>query len=838
MSNQKRSLRCSKRILYSELSSSEEAEEVGQRARKDQKLENFSESSDMLSMPSKSTVSGYFSSQDNYESSSSESYSDSGSDSSESDSGSDWAAGKRRMLTKSKTTYSVDWPMLSWRWKRNTEENPVREFFTKLQGKSHWECKWLSEKTVFNPESKISRAGVRNSFDLDTEPELVAMDMNADFIKRIESYALGFDMFSSEIKEKFYDHGVHAEWLIVQKVLRHRQKGKRTEYLVKWRNLDYTKCTWEVKTSKIPGMKAAIHYYWSHYNHCLGIEDSEPVQNDKNYPTFYVPPTEQTSDLSVPLEGQPRCVEEIGKDLKLHEYQLDGINWLRSQFSQRIPSILGDEMGLGKTIQTLVFLNSIYKEGHSKGPFLIVGPLSTVTNWERETELWAPDFYSFTYITRKEIANFSVKHEVSFERGTYSRLQKVKTENLRFQVLITSYEAIWKDFRFLSSFKWEVIVIDEGHRLKNDEAKFFNFLSRYNKDAYKLILTGTPLQNSIQELFCLMNYLKPEEFDNVDNFLAEFEDVEKKDQINKLHNMLGMYMLRRVKADVLKGKIPPKAELIVRIELSQEQKRLYRCILNKETDQLNTENRRMCGAFSAAGALMHLRKLCNHPYIFPRPAEEAPKNKNGVYKQKALVAACGKFKVLQKMLIKLKKRGHRVLLFSQMTRMLDIIEHFLENSGYGYERIDGNITGALRQQAIDRFNSGNSESFLFLLSTRAGGLGINLATADTIIIYDSDWNPHNDIQAFSRAHRIGQRKKVMIYRFVCRATVEERMIEVTKKKMMLTHLVVRADARETEKVFSLKEMEEIIRFGTEKLFAEDEAEEISYDDDAIDGKSF
>merc|ERR1712072_499951 len=208
-----------------------------------------------------------------------------------------------------------------------------------------------------------------------------------------------------------------------------------------------------------------------------------------------------------------------------------------------------------------------------------------------------------------------------------------------------------------------------------------------------------------------------------------------------------------------------------------------------------------------------------------------------------MTKASGKLVLLAKMLAKLKETGHRVLIFSQMTKMLDLLEDFLDGYGYKYERIDGSITGTLRQDAIDRFNAEGADQFVFLLSTRAGGLGINLYTADTVIIYDSDWNPHNDIQAFSRAHRLGQKNKVMIYRFVTRNTVEERVTQVAKKKMMLTHLVVQPGMAGGGKAsLSKKEIDDILKFGTEELFKEEEVNEdgesvndIVYDDKTVDG---
>lgn len=244
---------------------------------------------------------------------------------------------------------------------------------------------------------------------------------------------------------------------------------------------------------------------------------------------------------------------------------------------------------------------------------------------------------------------------------------------------------------------------------------------------------------------------------------------------------------------------------------------------------------------SLLNVVMDLKKCCNHPYLFPGAEEEAPKDRRGFYEGPALVKACGKLVVLQKMLKKLKAEGHRVLIFSQMTLMLDVLEDFLEAEGYKYERIDGGITGMVRQEAIDRFNAPGAQQFVFLLSTRAGGLGINLATADTVVIYDSDWNPHNDIQALSRAHRLGQTNKVMIYRFVTRNSVEERITQVAKKKMMLTHLVVRPGMGGGKQgpgaSMSKQELDDILKFGTEELFKEEEgkeAEMIVYDDKAID----
>lgn len=490
-----------------------------------------------------------------------------------------------------------------------------------------------------------------------------------------------------------------------------------------------------------------------------------------------------------------------------------------------------------QTIQTATFLYSLYKEGHCKGPFLIAVPLSTLINWEREFELWAPDFYCITYVGDKDSRAIIRENELSFEEGAVrggARPSKLRSNSVKFNVLLTSYELISIDQSCLGSIDWAMLVVDEAHRLKSNQSKFFKCLATYNI-AYKLLLTGTPLQNNLEELFHLLNFLNKNKFNDLAEFQSEFADVSKEEQVKRLHEMLGPHMLRRLKADVLKN-MPSKSEFIVRVELSPLQKKYYKFILTKNFEALNPKTGG--NACSLLNIMMDLKKCCNHPYLFTAAAEEAPLGPGGGYAIEPLTKAAGKLVLLAKMLKLLKEQGHRVLIFSQMTKMLDILEDFLDGEGYKYERIDGTITGNIRQEAIDRFNAPGAQQFVFLLSTRAGGLGINLATADTVIIYDSDWNPHNDIQAFSRAHRIGQANKVMIYRFVTRNSVEERVTQVAKRKMMLTHLVVRPGMGGKGANFTKQEMDDILKFGTEELFKEEEngetdSQAIHYDDKAV-----
>lgn len=608
----------------------------------------------------------------------------------------------------------------------------------------------------------------------------------------------------------------------------------------------YDQATWEQESDDIPGLKVAIEYYQDLRAACSAegnrkgkkgkpgrkskgrIDDDE----DRTCRRYQPPPDRPITDLKKKYEEQPSFLNETG--MQLHPYQLEGINWLRYSWGQGIDTILADEMGLGKTIQTVTFLYSLYKEGHCKGPFLVSVPLSTIINWEREFELWAPDFYCITYVGDKDSRAVIRENELSFEEGCNrgGRASKIKSSSIKFNVLLTSYELISIDSACLGSIEWAVLVVDEAHRLKSNQSKFFRLLAGYNIN-YKLLLTGTPLQNNLEELFHLLNFLSKDKFNDLSAFQNEFADVSKEEQVKRLHEMLGPHMLRRLKADVLKN-MPSKSEFIVRVELSPMQKKYYKYILTRNFEALNPKGGGQ--QVSLLNVMMDLKKCCNHPYLFPAASEEAPLSHHGNYETQALIKASGKLVLLSKMLKQLKEQGHRVLIFSQMTKMLDILEDYLEGEGYKYERIDGGITGQVRQEAIDRFNAPGAPQFVFLLSTRAGGLGINLATADTVIIYDSDWNPHNDIQAFSRAHRIGQANKVMIYRFVTRNSVEERVTQVAKRKMMLTHLVVRPGMGGKGANFTKQELDDILRFGTEELFKEDEGKEeeaIHYDDKAV-----
>ncbi|XP_056597231.1 chromodomain-helicase-DNA-binding protein 4a isoform X1 [Triplophysa dalaica] len=750
--------------------------------------------------------------------------------------------------------------ILTWRWTEAPSPTPVprplelpadapdpaplagrpeREFFVKWQNMSYWHCSWVTELQL-EMHCQVMFRNYQRKNDMD-EPPSIDFGCEGDEDKSDKRKIK--DPTYAKMEEKYYRFGIKMEWMMIHRILNHSvDKKNNCHYLIKWRDLTYDQSTWEAEDMDVPDFDTYKLQYWNHRELMMG-DEGKPGKKMKlkgKMRKLDRPPENPVVDPTMKFERQPEYLDTTGGTL--HPYQLEGLNWLRFSWAQGTDTILADEMGLGKTVQTAVFLYSLYKEGHSKGPFLVSAPLSTIINWEREFEMWAPDMYVVTYVGDKDSRAVIRENEFSFEnnaiRGGKKASRMKKEASVKFHVLLTSYELITIDTAVLGSIDWACLVVDEAHRLKNNQSKFFRILNNYPLQ-HKLLLTGTPLQNNLEELFHLLNFLTPERFSNLEGFLEEFADIAKEDQIKKLHDMLGPHMLRRLKADVFKH-MPSKTELIVRVELSPMQKKYYKFILTRNFEALNT--RGGGNQVSLLNVVMDLKKCCNHPYLFPVAATEAAKLPNGMYEGSALTKAAGKLLLLQKMMKKLKEGGHRVLVFSQMTKMLDLLEDFLENEGYKYERIDGSITGGMRQEAIDRFNAPGAPQFAFLLSTRAGGLGINLATADTVIIYDSDWNPHNDIQAFSRAHRIGQNKKVMIYRFVTKASVEERITQVAKKKMMLTHLVVRPGLGSKTGSMSKQELDDILKFGTEQLFKdelegenkEDDSSVIHYDDKAID----
>jgi len=519
------------------------------------------------------------------------------------------------------------------------------------------------------------------------------------------------------------------------------------------------------------------------------------------------------------LTTQPSTIE-FGQ---MRPYQLEGLNWMIRLQENGVNGILADEMGLGKTLQSISVLVYMLEYTESNGPHLIVVPKSTLSNWMAEIKRWAPTLTAIKFHGKKE------------EREEIARtiLQPGQRDEERsWNVCVTTYEVCNLDKQIFNKFAWSYLIIDEAHRLKN-EASAFSKTIRTFETRFRLLLTGTPLQNNLHELWALLNFLVPDVFASSAQFDEWFNlDIDDADEKNRLilqlHKILRPFMLRRLKVDVEKS-LPPKHETILFTGMSAVQKKLYKDILLRDIGVLQGGQGGGGGGGSHTAILnivMQLRKCAGHPYLFPK-VEDRSLPPLGEH----LVHNCGKMVLLDKLLVRLKELGHRVLLFTQMTRLLDILEDYMVMRRFQYCRIDGNTDYEIREDSIDAFNAPNSEKFIFLLSTRAGGLGINLQTADVVILYDSDWNPQADLQAQDRAHRIGQKRPVQVFRLVTEHTIEEKVVERAQQKLKLDAMVVQSGRLKDKDKLSRQDLLEAVRFGADKVF---KSKESTITDDDID----
>ncbi|KAG5948749.1 hypothetical protein E4U53_006154 [Claviceps sorghi] len=380
-----------------------------------------------------------------------------------------------------------------------------------------------------------------------------------------------------------------------------------------------------------------------------------------------------------------------------------------------------------------------------------------------------------------------------------------------------------------SSVRWAGLVVDEGQRLKNDRNLLYQAL-RAMKIPFRLLLTGTPLQNNKRELFNLIQFI--DQTKNAEQLDLDFAILDK-ETLPKLHEMIRPYFLRRTKAGVLKF-LPPMAQIILPVTMTVIQEKLSRSIMAKNPQLIKAifangkVGRKDRGSLN--NILVQLRKCLCHPFMYSEAIEEKHENPDIIHRN--LVEASAKLLLLEVMLPKLKERGHRVLIFSQFLQQLDIMEDFLNGIGYDFRRLDGQISSLEKQRRIDAFNAPDSPVFAFLLSTRAGGVGINLATADTVIIMDPDFNPHQDIQALSRAHRIGQKRKVLCFQLMTKDTVEERIMQIGKKKMALDHALIESM---DDGDLAGDDLESILKHGAQALFADDyQKGAITYDGPSVD----
>ncbi|BFF94261.1 chromodomain-helicase-DNA-binding protein 1 [Drosophila madeirensis] len=670
------------------------------------------------------------------------------------------------------------------------DQEEEEQFLIKWKGWSYIHNTWESERTLRDMKAK-------------------GMKKLDNFIKKEQEQAYwrryagpeDIDYFECQLE---LQHELLKSYNNVDRII---AKGSKPdvgtdEFLCKWQSLPYAEATWEDATLVLRKWQRCAEQFHDRESskctpsrHCRVLKYRPKFSRIKNQPDYLV------------------------AGLVLRDYQMDGLNWLLHSWAKENSVILADEMGLGKTIQTICFLYSLFKVHHLYGPFLCVVPLSTMTAWQREFDLWAPDMNVVTYLGDIKSREMIQQYEWQFEGS----------KRLKFNCILTTYEIVLKDKQFLGTLQWAALLVDEAHRLKNDDSLLYKSLKEFDTN-HRLLITGTPLQNSLKELWALLHFIMPEKFDTWDNFELQHGNAEDKGY-TRLHQQLEPYILRRVKKDVEKS-LPAKVEQILRVEMTSLQKQYYKWILTKNFDALRKGKKGSTSTF--LNIVIELKKCCNHAALI-RPSEFELMGLQQDEALQTLLKGSGKLVLLDKLLCRLKETGHRVLIFSQMVRMLDVLADYLQKRHFPFQRLDGSIKGEMRRQALDHFNAEGSQDFCFLLSTRAGGLGINLATADTVIIFDSDWNPQNDLQAQARAHRIGQKNQVNIYRLVTARSVEEQIVERAKQKMVLDHLVIqRMDTTgrtvldksgnghsSNSNPFNKDDLSAILKFGAEELFKDE-----------------
>lgn len=557
-------------------------------------------------------------------------------------------------------------------------------------------------------------------------------------------------------------------------------------------------------------------------------------------PEAAVVPDNAPDDMAI---KQPHLL----KNCTLKPYQLEGLNWLITLYENGLNGILADEMGLGKTVQSIALLAFIY-EMDTKGPFLVTAPLSTLDNWMNEFGKFAPDLPVLKYYGANGYK----------ERST--KLKNFFKQNGGTGIIITSYEIILRDTDLIMSQNWKFLIVDEGHRLKNVNCRLIKELKKINT-SNRLLLTGTPLQNNLTELWSLLNFIMPDIFADFEIFNRWFDfdslnlgsgansealnklinDELQKNLISNLHTILKPFLLRRLKKVVLANILPPKREYIINCSMTPAQKKFYKAGLNgklkrtmfkeliKEFFTLNDEyighisnksirdfidyklsvsidSNTKSGINSTVlqmdklykehlqvevsnkklqNMMMQLRQIIDSTYLFYfpylHPEDLSLEN---------LLKTSGKLQVLQILIPPLIAKGHKVLIYSQFVNMLDLLEDWCELNFFETFRIDGSVNNETRKAQLEKFNNSNDKHNIFLLSTRAAGLGINLVGADTVVLFDSDWNPQVDLQAMDRCHRIGQETPVIVYRLCCDNTIEHVILTRAANKRNLERMVI------------------------------------------------
>jgi len=628
------------------------------------------------------------------------------------------------------------------------------EFFIKWQGKAHYHATWepwteLSSVRGFRRLENYYRKVVEAEHFLAQDPDVAPEER--------EKYTLDRETYLDALDD----------YMKVERVIGEQVGNDGREYYVKWKSLPYDQCTWEPESLVSELAQNEIDRY---------------LDRSSRLPTS----DRRESSLSTRSPYKPfRTQPDYIKFGQLRDFQIAGVNFLAHNWCKGNNVILADEMGLGKTVQSVSFMSWLIHDRRQEGPFLVVVPLSTMPAWADTFNNWTPDINYVVYNGNEGSRKILREHELLVDGNP---------RKTKFNVMLTTYEYILLDSAFLSSMKWQFMAVDEAHRLKNRDSQLYVKLMEFGAPS-RLLITGTPLQNELKELSALMDFLMPGLI-NINDDIPIDDSEATRQALDDLMKAISPYMIRRVKENVTSD-LPGKTEKIIRVELSDVQLEYYKNILTRNYAALNSGIKGQ--KQSLLNIMMELKKASNHPFMFPNAEDRILEGKTGREDQlKALVTSSGKMMLLDRLLTRLKADGHRVLIFSQMVRMLDIVGDYLHLRGHQYQRLDGTIAAGPRRQAIDHFNAPDSKDFCFILSTRAGGLGINLMTADTVILFDSDWNPQADLQAMARAHRIGQKNPVTIYRFVSKDTVEEEVLERARNKLILEHITIHQAMTEKE----------------------------------------
>lgn len=632
------------------------------------------------------------------------------------------------------------------------------KYFVKMANESYRHCKWLNEEEIL----ALNGRNLLNKFKRTVQQVGLKQMIECDSIDML--------MLPDKI-------GYSTDFCEIDRIIAKNEEGK---YLVLWKGLDYDEATWE---DDVDDNEAIAEF--ERHNDISEYENrpAAPIPRPENFKVF----------------GDDYPLPDFPPGRELRDYQIEGINWLRHNWYYRRSCILADEMGLGKTVQGVNIIFDLYRIG-DRGPFLVVAPLSVLDQWVREFKNWTPlNVVKFNGPGKDTMA----KYELTYPNSDIPK----------FNVILTNKDILIKSEEIFMRFNWHYVIVDEAHDYKNDETKGYKFIESLQKQNL-LLMTGTPIQNNVRELWALLHLIDPVHFDSIEDFTNEYDTDKNPENVTKLQEVLRPYMLRRKKADVEKS-IGKKEETIVNVELTRSQKMLYRSLIEQKIPELASTGNRGRVLPELPNLAMQLRKVCCHPFLIQDYESIIGDVIQDKTEEERLVMCSGKMVFVDKLLGKLHPMGKKVLIFSQFKKVLDLLAQFLEIRGYKYERIDGGSHGNDRQAKMDRFNDPNQDIFVFLLSTRAGGLGLNLTAADTVIIFDSDWNPQNDVQAQARCHRIGQTaEKVVVYRLITRDTYESEMFDRASKKLGLDQAILDRNAsNETESKMDKKELELLIKRG-------------------------